>query len=371
MSAISAAMRPASNGVTRWRSLLRGDALHRLTDADIDRLLELGVTTIIDLRNAAGDRSGGQSLSDARGCPVSPHLAFRCAGSSATAFSADRPRRSTWRSVTETRSTSCQPAIAKVLRAITDAPDGIVLFHCTAGKDQNRHHLRPFCLHFPGWTRQPSLTTMPDGDDHRPVDRPPSRKGALRGIEAELVERLLASEPRTIKAALDHLRLHHGGSSNYLAKLGLSDRRAGPLAQQAYLVPLDKRENNVRTDVFPRTSSREGASCMDRLELTTVYREYIACLNRQDWPNLRNFVDDGVNYNGTLTGLSGYREMLERDFREIPIYISTFACLSPTRLMSQAGCDFTLRTKGKVSRPRRQWPESLLRRKRVLRISEQ
>lgn len=57
---------------------------------------------------------------------------------------------------------------------------------------------------------------------------------------------------------------------------------------------------------------------MDRLELMTIYREYIACLNRQDWPNLGKFVDDDVNYNGKRIGLSGYREMLERDFREIP-----------------------------------------------------
>ena len=57
---------------------------------------------------------------------------------------------------------------------------------------------------------------------------------------------------------------------------------------------------------------------MDQSELATVYREYIACLNRQDWPNLGNFVDDDVNYNETPIGLSGYREMLESDFREIP-----------------------------------------------------
>jgi predicted ester cyclase len=50
----------------------------------------------------------------------------------------------------------------------------------------------------------------------------------------------------------------------------------------------------------------------------TIYREYIACLNRQDWPNLGKFVDNDVNYNDRRIGLSGYREMLERDFREIP-----------------------------------------------------
>jgi predicted ester cyclase len=55
-----------------------------------------------------------------------------------------------------------------------------------------------------------------------------------------------------------------------------------------------------------------------KTDLSDVYRAYIACLNRQDWPNLGQFVHDEVHYNGQRIGLSGYREMLERDFLEIP-----------------------------------------------------
>ena len=57
---------------------------------------------------------------------------------------------------------------------------------------------------------------------------------------------------------------------------------------------------------------------MTEEDLSRVYRDYIACLNRQDWPNLERFVDDGVRYNGRRVKLSGYREMLERDWDEIP-----------------------------------------------------
>ncbi len=57
---------------------------------------------------------------------------------------------------------------------------------------------------------------------------------------------------------------------------------------------------------------------MNQIDLSNVYRNYIACLNRQDWPNLEQFVHDDVCYNGQRIGLSGYREMLERDFSEIP-----------------------------------------------------
>ena len=57
---------------------------------------------------------------------------------------------------------------------------------------------------------------------------------------------------------------------------------------------------------------------MTKTNLSRVYRDYIDCLNRQDWPHLGKFVHDEVSHNGRRTGLSGYREMLERDFREIP-----------------------------------------------------
>ncbi len=57
---------------------------------------------------------------------------------------------------------------------------------------------------------------------------------------------------------------------------------------------------------------------MAKTDLSDVYRDYIACLNKQDWPKLEQFVDDDVCYNGQRIGISGYREMLERDFYEIP-----------------------------------------------------
>jgi predicted ester cyclase len=52
--------------------------------------------------------------------------------------------------------------------------------------------------------------------------------------------------------------------------------------------------------------------------LADLYRDYIACLNRQDWPGLRQFVHEDVRHNGRPFGLAGYRAMLERDFAEIP-----------------------------------------------------
>src|SRR3984885_6621775 len=57
---------------------------------------------------------------------------------------------------------------------------------------------------------------------------------------------------------------------------------------------------------------------MIKSDLSDVYCGYIYCLNQQDWPKLEEFVHDEVYYNGQRIGLLGYREMLEKDFNEIP-----------------------------------------------------
>jgi len=57
---------------------------------------------------------------------------------------------------------------------------------------------------------------------------------------------------------------------------------------------------------------------MRKTDLSVVYRGYIACLNKQNWSKLEQFVHDDVHYNEQQIGIVGYREMLERDFYEIP-----------------------------------------------------
>lgn len=57
---------------------------------------------------------------------------------------------------------------------------------------------------------------------------------------------------------------------------------------------------------------------MTKDDLADIYRDYIACLNRQDWAALGQFVHEDVTHNARPLGLAGYRAMLEGDFREIP-----------------------------------------------------
>jgi predicted ester cyclase len=53
-------------------------------------------------------------------------------------------------------------------------------------------------------------------------------------------------------------------------------------------------------------------------DLSAIYRSYLDCLNRRDWPLLGQFVDEHVVHNGRPFGLAGYRAMLEQDVSDIP-----------------------------------------------------
>jgi len=70
----------------------------------------------------------------------------------------------------------------------------------------------------------------------------------------------------------------------------------------------------------------------DKIDLAKQYQVYIDCLNRQDWDSLHLFVDEEASHNGQRFGLQGYRNMLERDFIEIPdlhFNIATLVCDPP------------------------------------------
>ena len=86
---------------------------------------------------------------------------------------------------------------------------------------------------------------------------------------------------------------------------------------------------------------------MIKTDLSEIYRDYIACLNKQDWLKLEKFVHDDVYYNGRRIGISGYREMLERDFHEIPdLYFDVQLLISdPPHIASRLGFDCTPKAK--------------------------
>ncbi|MFZ0204634.1 MAG: ester cyclase [Roseiarcus sp.] len=71
---------------------------------------------------------------------------------------------------------------------------------------------------------------------------------------------------------------------------------------------------------------------MASTSLSDLYRAYIDCLNRRDWEQLGQYVDDEVEHNGRPLALSGYRDMLVKDFEDIPdlhFNVQLLACSPP------------------------------------------
>ena len=211
--------RTANGGLTRWRSILRGDALHRLSEADIDTLLDNGLATVIDLRNAheiAVEANPFVHHAQVRyhNTPLFSALApVEMMANAGVSFDmGDRYCQAI---------DDCQPAIAEVLKTIADAPEGAVLFHCSAGKDRTGV-ISALLLANAGVDETTivedyALTATISG----PLIARLRERALGRGTPADLVDIVLASEPRSMRQALDHIGKNYGSVRDYLAKLGL------------------------------------------------------------------------------------------------------------------------------------------------------
>lgn len=86
---------------------------------------------------------------------------------------------------------------------------------------------------------------------------------------------------------------------------------------------------------------------MSEKDLPAIYRAYIDCLNKQDWASLGDFVHDDAIHNGRRLGLAGYREMLERDFQDIPDLRFTIRLLNCDESMIASRLDFHCSPRGR------------------------
>ena len=71
-------------------------------------------------------------------------------------------------------------------------------------------------------------------------------------------------------------------------------------------------------DILGSRRPPKGEFPLSAKSLSDLYRAYIDCLNSQDWHRLGSYVDDKVQHNGRTLKLSGYRDMLVKDFEDIP-----------------------------------------------------
>ena len=118
---------------TQEKSLLRTDDLFKLTPEGIRSLMAYGVTTVIDLRWPAELDARPSPFRGAAGKVRYSHISLLDGSEEEWTSKAPGVPKERWNCAVLDHS---KMEIADVLRTVADAPPGVVLFHCVAGKDR-------------------------------------------------------------------------------------------------------------------------------------------------------------------------------------------------------------------------------------------
>jgi protein-tyrosine phosphatase len=220
---------PAGPGRTRWRAMLRGDTLTRLSESGCVSLWEYGVRTVIDLRSshevaAAPHPATAGGRQSAPGYQLIP-LLDEYDAEGAAQIAAIR----TLAELYEIILSRYGDRIAAVMRAIAEAPPGGVLFHCHAGKDRTGL-IAMFLLAIAGVPEEIIVGDYAVSERHlEPLHREIVARYAHDPEEQRRVADLLNTRPDWMQMTLTLLAERHGGPLAYLAAVGLTDRELATL----------------------------------------------------------------------------------------------------------------------------------------------
>jgi protein-tyrosine phosphatase len=200
---------------TKWKSLLRADELNRLTPEGVEALIDYGVRTVIDMRfpHETRERSYLSELDHSQ-----LHCIHICLwggeGDDWKSFYEKGGAKEHWNCAILEESK--QP-IAAVMKAIADARDGGVLFHCVSGKDRTGliaslllalADVEPQAIEFDYTVTKENLR-----EPYLELLKHKTREAVLDQIRCpgEQVHNMLA-----------HLNERYGGANGYLQSIGLS-----------------------------------------------------------------------------------------------------------------------------------------------------
>jgi protein-tyrosine phosphatase len=199
---------------TREKAFLRTDDLFNLTPEGAQALLSYGVTTVIDLRWPEELEARPTPFKAKDGKVRYAHISLLDGSEKTWISKAPAVSKERWNCVVLDHS---RREIVEVLRRVADAPAGVVLFHCVAGKDRT------------GVIAAMLLAA---------ADVEPSEIAADYAISTEFIkEAYLARHPRESWGAvleevrcppeqilnmIAHLDSHYGGALAYLRESGLS-----------------------------------------------------------------------------------------------------------------------------------------------------
>lgn len=120
-------------GQTRWRSLLRSDDLAQLTPEGVQALAEFGVKTVVDLRWSEEIVLNPSPLSKHAPQIRYVHSSLLASTPAKWRELSKRCEKEMWKCVVLEQ---VRAELREVLKVISSAPAGPLLFHCVAGKDR-------------------------------------------------------------------------------------------------------------------------------------------------------------------------------------------------------------------------------------------
>lgn len=206
-----------TGGSTQWRRILRGDSLHHLHQAGRDALAEASLSLVIDLRNSRETTAEPNPFGNhASVAYVNVSLFEALAPIALSQAPFDMAQR--YRQALDTSG----DRMVRVLQLIVDAPPGMVLFHCTAGKDRTGL-VAAMLLALAGVDTEDIVADYALTASAAPLLERLRQRSLANGGDPLHVERVLASDAATMAATLEHLQLAHGGAELYLRRAGLPD----------------------------------------------------------------------------------------------------------------------------------------------------
>ena len=213
---------PTPRGATRWGVYLRGDSLIRLSPAGCTALRNYGVRTIIDLRSAHEYTSGAHPFSATSGVG---HPRYHALPLFDENNNKGMDRVSMARTLGELYETVLHffPAqIVTVLRALANAPQGGILFHCHAGKDRTGL-IAMFVLAIAGVDDETIIADYAVSDQFLgPLYKEILGRYTNQPKEHHRVAQLVHARPEYMRATLERLHRHSHGPLGYLLSAGMT-----------------------------------------------------------------------------------------------------------------------------------------------------
>ena len=213
--------RTNSGARTRYRRIFRADSPHRLTSTDVETLLKAGLRTVIDLRAAHELDESPNQLARLDELEYVHLPLYDALSPDHVQVDSDDPDPLP---AFYTRTLASRGArIAEILEAISGAPAGVVMFHCTAGKDRtglisalllgNANVLREDVVADYART-EPLISELVE--EFMELAR-------SSGRDLSAYRRILRARAETMNTVLDEIAVHYSSVQSYLSGIGVGD----------------------------------------------------------------------------------------------------------------------------------------------------